>query len=67
MQSPSTSDSFDSYLNFSPPAPKSQSRKRKRSDFVHDEDEDELSQEVVSEMSKRIKLLDDEIKSMTEI
>lgn len=65
VQSPSSSDSFDSYFNFpSPPADKSQSRKRKMSDF--EGDEAESSQEIISEMSKRVRLLEEEIKKISE-
>lgn len=65
VHSPNSSDSFDSYFNFpSPPADKYQSRKMKKSDF--EGDEAESSQEVITEMSKRIKLLEEEIKKMSE-
>lgn len=64
MRSPSSSYSFDSYLNFSSPVHKYQSKKRKRIEF--EEEEVESSQEIISEMTKRIKLLEDEIKRMLE-
>lgn len=64
VQSPSTSESLSDYLNFTPLELKGQD-KRKRSDFVDDEEEN-TSQEVISQMAKRIRLLEDEIKKMSE-
>lgn len=43
---------------------KSQSKKRKRNDF--EGDKAEFSQEVISKMSKRIKLLEGEIRRLSE-
>lgn len=64
VQSPSSNESFDGYLNFPSPSPvdKKQRKKRNRSDF--EDDETESSQEIISAMSKKIKLLEDEIKKM---
>lgn len=65
VRSPSSSNSLDSFLHSpSLQADKHQSKWRKRSDF--EDDEVESSQGLISEMSKKIKLLKDEISKMLE-